>query len=73
MDADLLDKICKQVYARAPEVDGERPKVQSQGDGNSYLLVFKGSAKTANGKSLQRIIRVVASSSGKIIKLTSSK
>lgn len=71
MESELLEKICNQVYSKYPEVAGAQPKVQSQGEG--YLLVFKSSARASTGINLQRIIRVVASATGKIIKVSSSK
>ncbi len=75
IDSDILSKICSQVYSRFPEVNGVRPKVQSQsksGDIN-YLLIFTGSAKSSSGTVLSRVVRVVASENGKIIKVTTSK
>jgi len=71
MDTGLLEKLCMQVYSKYPEISGVKPKVQAQGEG--YLLVFKNSARASNGVNIQRIIRVVASASGKIIKVSSSK
>ena len=75
MNADILSKICSQVYAKFPEVNGVKPKIQNQsaaGAGN-HLVIFTGSAKAANGKVLSRVVRVVVSESGKILKMTTSK
>lgn len=75
MDADILSKICSQVYSKFPEVNGVRPKVQSQAASGEtkYLLIFTGSAKSTSGKVLSRVVRVVATETGKIVKTTTSK
>ncbi len=77
MDARTIEKICKQVYQRFPEMSGSQPKVQAQSLGAqkdaSYLLTFRSNAKTADGKALTNIVRVVASDTGKIIKITTSR
>jgi hypothetical protein len=80
MDDKYLDSICKQIYKRFPEVSGSRPKVQAQkGTSGSkdapsqYLIVFQGSRDTADGKSINRIVRVVASEQGRILKVTTSR
>ena len=80
MDDKHLDSICKQIYKRFPEVSGSRPKVQAQkppsgsdGTSSQYLLIFQGSRSAADGKSINRIIRVVASEQGRILKVTTSR
>jgi hypothetical protein len=80
MDDKHLDSICRQIYKRFPEVSGSRPKVQAQKSSSSsadastqYLLIFQGSRSTADGKSINRIVRVVASEQGRILKVTTSR
>ena len=75
MDTDILSKICSQIYSKFPEVNGVRPKVQTQGKSGDtkYLIIFTGSAKSSSGTVLSRVVRVVASENGKIIKITTSK
>ena len=80
MDDKHLDSICKQIYKRFPEVSGSRPKVQAQKltSGNNdtpsqYLMVFQGDQATADGKSIKRILRVVVSEQGRILKVTTSR
>lgn len=77
MESKYVDTICSQIYRRFPEVDGARPKVQAQAPAGSetvnYLLTFKGSGKTEDGRSISRIVRVVASERGKILKITTSR
>lgn len=71
MDAQTLEKISEQVYKRFPEVAGKKPSIQTQGE--NILLVFKGSATTADGKRIDRAVRVVATEQGKIVKMTTSR
>ena len=81
MDSKTIDAVCKQVYSRFPEVNGCVPKVQSQDSsqaGNSqgpanYLFIFTVKGKTADGKSITRTVRVVATARGKILKTTTSR
>ncbi len=72
MDARALNEICKKVYLRFPEVNGSRPGMKDYSE-TSVLLVFKGSAKTADGRTLPRTVRVVATKDGKITKMTTSR
>lgn len=75
MDAKTLDSICEQVYRKFPEVDGVRPKLQSvsKGTASQHVLIFTSHATTENGKSLTRIVRVVITPEGKILKMSTSK
>jgi hypothetical protein len=75
MDAEILSKVCAQVYSKYPEVNGIRPKVHAQAKvgGTNHLLIFAGNAKSSSGKVLPRVLRVVVSDDGKIIKVTTSK
>lgn len=71
LDSDVVSRISSQIYSKFPEVNGARPKVQSQGSG--YLLIFKGSARSSSGAQISRVVRVVVSDTGKVIKTTTSK
>lgn len=72
MDDKNFSAICRQVYRQYPEVNGARPVVHPHGDEHT-LLVFHGKAKTANGQTIPRIVRVVVSQKGKITKITTSR
>ncbi len=72
MDSGALNQVCQSVYRKFPELKGVKPSVKSQTTGN-VQLVFKGSAKTEDGHSLSRTVRVTASESGKILKLSTSR
>jgi len=71
MDAAQLARICQQVERQFPEARGCRPRVQPQSNGTA--LIFQAKAITANGKALQRIIRVSVNAAGKITKITTSR
>jgi len=81
IDTKLLNLISSQVYRRFPEVQGSHPKVQVQATpqaksnpaSSTYLITYRGSATTLNGKSIPRIVRVVANDQGKILKITTSR
>ena len=72
MESKIVEKISGQISRQFPEVAGAKPSVQSQGEEN-FLLIFKGSATTADGKKIARTVRVVATGSGKIVKVTTSR
>jgi hypothetical protein len=75
MDAEILSRVCAQIYSKYPDVNGIRPKVHAQTKvgGTNHLLIFTGSAKSTGGKILSRVLRVVVTDDGKIIKVTTSK
>lgn len=72
MDKNVVDKICKNIYRRFPSVKDKRPKVLKQSE-NRYLLVFSGSGKTPDGKTIQQTVRIVADEEGQIIKTSTSR
>ncbi len=76
MDNRTIDSINSEVYRKFPELSGAHPKIQRQdpSDENSnYLLIYHGSGLTADGRRIDRTVRVVASEKGKIIKMTTSR
>lgn len=79
MDDRQLNSISSQVSRKFPEVAGVKPQVKLQSSQNSkssqatYLITYRGKAKTADGKSIMRIVRVTASDTGKIIKMSTSR
>jgi hypothetical protein len=72
MESKYIDSVCKQIYKKFPEVSGVEPKITTRPE-NQFLLVFKGSGTTADGHTIQRVVRVVVDSSGKILKITTSR
>ncbi len=72
MEKSQLAAICKQVYRRFPELDGRQPKVKAQGE-DQVLLIFSAKVSSANGHAMEKTVRVVASASGKVLKMSESR
>lgn len=72
MDRELVTAICRQVYRRFPEMEGRSPKVKMQGE-SQVLLIFSTKVTSASGRTLEKTVRVVASDSGKILKMSESR
>jgi hypothetical protein len=72
MESNLIDQISKQVFQRFPALRGSHPSVQPYA-GGQFLLIFSGSAKTEDGRTLQQTVRVVAGADGSIKKMTASR
>ncbi len=72
MDQQTLDKVCEKVSKRFPETAKKKPKVKPY-EGDLSLLIFDFKAKTADGKTMPRTVRVVVNPNGKIIKMTTSR
>ncbi|MDP7345526.1 MAG: hypothetical protein QF690_00595 [Anaerolineales bacterium] len=78
----ITDRVCR----RFPELKGISPNVRIQAtpksgrnsksgqrENNRFLLTFRGSATLPGGKSMQRVVRVIANSKGKVLKIALSK
>ncbi len=72
MEASLKNQVCQDIYRQFPEVRGANPTVSSM-PGGKYQLIFHGKAQTADGKSINRTVRVTADENGRILKLTTSR
>jgi hypothetical protein len=79
MNASLIQNISAQVYRQFPEVAGCQPKVslyplpKGKEALANYLLIYNRQTETSNGKTILRIVRVVATEKGKIVKMTTSR
>lgn len=81
MDPKYIKSISNQVYRRFPELDGSKPKVRLQSAPKAkstppapkYLLTYQGKAKSPTGKTILRLVRVIADTKGKILKITTSR
>ena len=71
METGAIDRACQSVYRQFPEFRGVKPSVRSSG--TQSLLIFTCKVKTADGKTLPRIVRATADESGKIVKLSTSR
>jgi hypothetical protein len=70
-----IKSISSQVYRSFPELNGVQPEVKAAPSGSQggYTLVYQTRVKTSTGKSILRRVKVVSSSEGQILKITSSK
>ncbi len=75
-----IESIAQQVRRQFPEIQDARPAVQSQPGATSiesgadrFVLTFKARGQGPGGKSIPRIVRVVADERGKIIKISTSR
>jgi len=72
MNAQSKSSVCNAVYRQFPELRGANPTVKEL-PGDKYQLIFHGKAKTENGKTPPRTVRVVADETAKILKLSTSR
>ncbi len=80
LDPKLLQAIHQKVIRRFPEVSRVKPQVKRQrppdappGTASNYLLLYKTTARGPGGRSIPRVVRVVVSPQGKVIKMTTSR
>lgn len=77
MDQQALKKVIRQVARQFPELKDAPPTIKKQiavGNGKEqYVLTFKGEAELPGGRTIKRIVHVVADSSGKVIRMSTSK
>ena len=80
LSASQIEAIAKQVYRQFPEVKDARPAVQNQAGAKAigaaaerFVLTFRGRGQGPGGKSIARIVRVVADDGGKILKMSTSR
>lgn len=74
-----IDSITRQISGQFPEMQAARPVVQSQVSAKSgspptqYVLTFRGQGRGPDGQTITRLVRVVASESGKVLKISTSR
>ena len=80
-----VEHICRKVHKKFPELRDVSPNVSSQsvpksvslekrrGAGEQFLLTFRGITALPGGKTMQRVVRVVANEKGKVLKMAVSK
>jgi hypothetical protein len=74
MEKAAIQKVNKSVSRKFPEMAGKKPKVKpTHGKEEAYELTYNATAKTANGKNIPRWVRVVATNSGKILRISTSR
>ncbi len=72
MEEGAKSRVCSAVYRQFPEVRGSNPSVSSM-PGEKFQLIFHGKAQTADGKSINRTVRVTADEKGKVLKMSTSR
>ena len=74
MKKEAVEKITRTVVRQFPEMDGVRPAVKSEESGNDrYLMTYKGAFDLPDGNTMKRIVRVVASDQGEVIRMSTSR
>jgi hypothetical protein len=77
VDRDVVDKINRKVAKQHPEMKGVHPTVRrepkSKRGGVTYSLTYKGQANLPGGQKLKRVVRVVATEEGRILRMSTSK
>jgi hypothetical protein len=76
-EKDIVRTISREVVRKFPEMKDVQPTFKQQKDKNGkvaqILLTFKGKAVLPGGKTIKRIVRVVADERGQIKKISTSK
>lgn len=76
-EKEIIRSVSQEVARNFPEMAGVRPTVKEQrtksGDVAQFLLTYKGKAVLPGGKTIKRIVRVVANERGQIKKISTSK
>ncbi len=77
MNREAINKVSQKVSKQFPEMKSVRPTVRSESKSNNgkqkFSLTYKGKANLPNGRTISRIVRVVADESGKVIRMSTSK
>lgn len=77
MKSKTVSQIARKVVKQFPEMAGIEPAIRRQDSpangADQYLLTFKGSAELPGGRTLQRIVRVVADTEGRVIRISTSR
>jgi len=72
MKPEIVEKINQEISKQFPYLENCHPQISSADEGN-FRLIYKSTGKTENSFSIPLVIRVVADSAGKIIKLSTSR
>ena len=76
-DKDIVRSVSREVTRKFHEMAGVQPTVKKQksknGDLARILLTYKGKVVLPGGKTMKRIVRVVANERGQIQKISTSK
>jgi hypothetical protein len=76
MELSSVNKVSRKVVKQFPEMKGSKPSIRTRsGPGSKlqYELTYKGKADLPGGRSIRRVVRVVANEKGKVIRMSTSK
>ena len=76
MDQSSINKVSRKVAKQFPEMKGIKPAIRRRsgsGKAQHFELTFKGKVEVPGGRSLRRVVRVVADEKGKVIRMSTSK
>ncbi|HAY85889.1 MAG TPA: hypothetical protein DCY42_13525 [Chloroflexi bacterium] len=77
MDPKLIAKISRRVYTQFPELKGSKPKIKQSkllaSQQTNFVLTYNILSKDIRGHTIPRHVRVVADSTGKILKMSTSR
>lgn len=76
MEQSAVDKVSRKVAKQFPEMKGRKPSIQSQSSGKKdmkFVLTYKAKVELPGGRTLRRVVRVVADEKGKVIRMSTSK
>ncbi len=74
MKKEAVEKVTHKVVRQFPEMEGIEPAVKSeQGGDDRYLMTYKGAFDLPDGNTMKRIVHVVASEQGDVIRMSTSR
>ncbi len=74
MKKEAVEKVTHKVVRQFPEMEGIEPAVKSeQGGDDRYLMTYKGAFALPDGNTMKRIVHVVASEQGDVIRMSTSR
>lgn len=76
MEDRAIKKVTRKVTKQFPEMKGAKPTVRrrsSSGNKIQFELTYKGKVEVPGGRTLRRVVRVVADESGSVIRMSTSK
>jgi hypothetical protein len=76
MDRSSISKLTRSVIRKYPEMESVKPSIKEQkkpGGGTQFLLTYKGKVKLPGGRTMSRIVRVVADPNGRLVRMSTSK
>jgi hypothetical protein len=77
MDREAIDRVNRKISKQFPEMKSVRPTVKVEtkagNNGQKYSLTYKGKADLPNGRTISRVVRVIADAKGKVLRMSTSK